>query len=130
MRSGNRSNALLVELLIVVMFFMLTTTVLLEVFAKANNFSTRSKLLTVSMVRAQNIADQLYASNDAEAYLSAQGFSKQDENWTLSENGYILTVLISPEEDDSGIFYRQSVRVSTEAEELYELPCSRWEVKP
>lgn len=129
MRSGNRSNALLVELLIVVMFFMLTTTVLLEVFAKANNFSTRSELLTVSMVRAQNIADQLIASKDAEAYLTAQGFEKQDDRWTLSENGYDLTVFITPETDEAGTFYRQSVRVSAGAEELYELPCSRWEVK-
>ena len=32
MKTGNRSNALLVELLIVVMFFMLSCTVLLQVF--------------------------------------------------------------------------------------------------
>ena len=69
MNSGSRGNALLVELLFVVMFFMLTTTVLLEVFAKASSFSNRSELLTNSMVRAQNTADQLYAAEDPEAYL-------------------------------------------------------------
>lgn len=128
MRSGNRSNALLVELLIVVMFFMLTTTVLLEVFAKANSFSTRSHLLTVSMVKAQNIADRLYVAEDAEAYLKSLGFVKKDEGWTLSENGYDMTVLVSPETDETGTYWRQSVKVSAHGEELYTLPCSRWEV--
>ena len=127
MRSG---NALLVELLIVVMFFMLTTTVLLEVFAKANSFSERSELLTVSMVKAQNVAEQLYAVEDGEAYLEAQGFEKQEEGWVLSENGYDMTVVIEPEEDETGIFRRQSVQVTARGEELYTLPCSRWEVKP
>ena len=127
MRSG---NALLVELLIVVMFFMLTTTVLLEVFAKANTFSERSELLTVSMVRAQNVAEQLYAAEDGEAYLEAQGFEKQEEGWVLSESGYDMTVVITPEEDETGVFRRQSVRVTAKGEELYTLPCSRWEVKP
>lgn len=127
MRSG---NALLVELLIVVMFFMLTTTVLLEVFAKANTFSERSELLTISMVDAQNVAEQLYAAKDAEAYLSSQGFEQQEEGWVLSQNGYEMTVVISPEADETGVFRRQSVRVTANGEELYTLPCSRWEVKP
>ena len=130
MKSGSRSNALLVELLIVVMFFMLTTTVLLEVFAKANSFSSRSELLTVSMVKAQNIADQLYAAQDAEALLSAQGFSKDGSLWTLEEKTYRMEVLITPEEDDAGIFRRQEVRVISHGEQIYSLPCSRWEAKP
>ena len=130
MKSGSRSNALLVELLIVVMFFMLTTTVLLEVFAKANSFSSRSELLTVSMVKAQNIADQLYATQDAEALLSAQGFSKDGNIWALEEKTYRMEVLITPEADDAGVFRRQEVRVISNGEQIYSLPCSRWEAKP
>lgn len=130
MKSGSRGNALLVELLIVVMFFMLTTTVLLEVFAKASNFSSRSELLTISMVRAQNTADQLYAAEDPEAYLSAQGFEKTAEGWSLAEKNYVLNVTITPESDERGVFRRQEVRVTAGDEVLYTLPCSRWEVKP
>lgn len=130
MKSGSRGNALLVELLFVVMFFMLTTTVLLEVFAKASNFSSRSELLTVSLVRAQNTADQLYSAEDPEAYLSAQGFEKTDEGWSLAENNYVLHITITPETDETGVYRRQEVRVTTGDEELYTLPCSRWEVKP
>ena len=130
MRSGNRSNALLVELLIVVMFFMLTTTVLLEVFAKANSFSTRSELLTISMISAQNAADELYAAEDPEIYLNEKGYKKTGDAWVLEEKNYTITVTIVPEADETGVYRRQEVRVTAGGEELYTLPCSRWEVKP
>ena len=42
MKTGNRSNALLVELLIVVLFFMLAATVLLQVFTGASDQGTRA----------------------------------------------------------------------------------------
>lgn len=130
MKSGSRSNALLVELLIVVMFFMLTTTVLLEVFAKANSFSSRSELLTVSMVEAQNLADQLYSAEDADALLQGKGFTAENGLWSKEEKTYRMEVMVKPEEDEIGIFRRQEVRVYSNGEMIYSLPCSRWEVKP
>lgn len=130
MKSVSRSNALLVELLIVVMFFMLTTTVLLEVFAKANQFSSRSELLTVSLVKAQNVADQLYAAEDAAELLRSLGFTEEENVWTLEEKNYRMEVLVTPEADEAGVFRRQEVRVISDGEQIYSLPCSRWEVKP
>ena len=130
MKSGSRSNALLVELLIVVMFFMLTTTVLLEVFAKANQFSSRSELLTVSLVKAQNVADQLYAAEDAAELLRSLGFTEEENVWALEEKNYRMEVLVTPEADEAGVFRRQEVRVISDGEQIYSLPCSRWEVKP
>ena len=126
MRSG---NALLVELLIVVMFFMLTTTVLLEVFTKADNFSTKSELLTVSMVEAQNVADRLYASDDPEELLDSLGFEAQDGKWILEKDSYQMEAVVTAETEDAGVFRRQIIRVTSNGEELYALPCSRWEVK-
>lgn len=130
MKSGSRSNALLVELLIVVMFFMLTTTVLLEVFAKANQFSSRSEMLTVSLVKAQNVADQLYAAEDAAELLRSLGFTEEENVWTLEEKNYRMEVLVTPEADEAGVFRRQEVRVISDGEQIYSLPCSRWEVRP
>ena len=127
MRSG---NALLVELLIVVMFFMLTTTVLLEVFTKANNFSSKSELLTVSMVEAQNVADRLYAADDPEELLNSLGFEAQNGNWVLDKDSYQMEAVVTDEIEDAGVFRRQIIRVTSNGEELYSLPCSRWEVKP
>ena len=130
MKSGSRSNALLVELLIVVMFFMLTTTVLLEVFAKANSFNKRSELLTVSMVEAQNLADRLYAAEDADGLLKAEGFTEENGLWGKDEKTYRVEVTVTPIEDETGVFRRQEVRVLSNGELVYSLPCSRWEVKP
>ncbi len=79
MKTGNRSNALLVELMIVIMFFMLTTSVLLEVFAKARKMSARAELLTNSLVIAQNTADRLYAADDPEKTLTEMNFSKDGD---------------------------------------------------
>lgn len=127
MRSG---NALLVELLIVVMFFMLTTTVLLEVFTKADSFSLRSELLTVSMVEAQNVADRLYAAEDPDALLMSLGFESKNGTWVLEKESYQMEAVITPEVEDSGVFRRQLIRVVSDGEEIYSLPCSRWEVNP
>ena len=127
MRSG---NALLVELLIVVMFFMLTTTVLLEVFTKADSFSTSSELLTVSMVEAQNVADRLYAAEDPDALLKSLGFESKNGTWVLEKENYQMEAVITPEVEDSGVFRRQLIRVVSDGEEIYSLPCSRWEVNP
>ena len=59
MKSGNRSNALLVELLIVVMFFMLSSTVLLQVFSTARNQSRRAELMTDAL-------EERYGGGDGE----------------------------------------------------------------
>ena len=133
MKSGSRSNALLVELLIVVMFFMLTTTVLLEVFAKANQFSSRSDLLTVSLVKAQNVADQLYAAEDADSVLAGYGFTAQDGGWILEKDGYSLKVVLREDETDAGILRTYDISGVEGDKTLLTLPSARYlpkEVSP
>ena len=126
MNSNSHSNALLVELLIVVMFFLLTTTTLLEVFAKAHEMSVRSEVLTVSLVKAQNTADRLYAADDTDAVLESLGFVKEDGIWTIEEELYKIEAVVTPETDEAGVFRRQEVRVISNGEQIYSLPCSRW----
>ena len=130
MNSSSHSNALLVELLIVVMFFLLTTTTLLEVFAKAHEMSVRSEVLTVSLVKAQNTADRLYAADDTDAVLESLGFVKEDGIWTIEEELYKIEAVVTSETDEAGVFRRQEVRVISNGEQIYSLPCSRWEVEP
>ena len=127
MRSGSRSNALLVELMIVVMFFMIAATVLLRVFVSSRQQSDRAELITASMAAAQNTADQLYAAEDPEALLQDLGFVQEDGVWRLSAERYTLEASVAEETEPAGIFRRQSVRVSADGETLYELPCSRWQ---
>ena len=66
MKTHNRSNALLVELMIVILFFMLSATILLQVFAASTNQSRNADITTRALTGAQNTADRLYAAPDAQ----------------------------------------------------------------
>ena len=81
MKSGNRSNALLVELLIVVLFFMLSSTILLRVFSTAHQQNVRAGAITTALTEAQNVAEGLYAADDVEAELRKMGFELKENVW-------------------------------------------------
>ncbi len=131
MRTGSRSNALLVELLIVVMFFMLASTILLRVFVSSRQQSGRSEMLTRSLAEAQNVADLLYAAGDPEELLGSLGFTREDALWVRMDENYRIEALIAEEKEAAGTFRRQTVQVSANGETLFSLPCSRWlEVNP
>ena len=131
MKSGNRSNALLVELLIVVLFFMLAATVLLQVFSTARNLSAQSGRLAQALTEAQNVAERLVAAGEPEAELSRLGFQKQDDRWLLSGEEFDTVVTLSAEDMPYGVMLRQQIQVLREGEQLLSLPVSRYqEVRP
>ena len=129
MKTGNHSNALLVELLIVVMFFMLAATVLMQVFAKARTVSDRARLIADAAAGAQTQADRLYAAEDPEAALREMGFTADASGWIYDGGDYLSTVTLENGEDG---FTRQVLTVRDRTDEvLLTLPCSRWrEVAP
>ena len=131
MKSGSRSNALLVELLIVVMFFMLSSTVLLELYATSRNQSVRAGALTQALNEAQNVADRLYTAEDAEKALSEMGFEKQGEAWQKSSEICVLKVTASAEATGAGTLLRQQVSAVADGETYFTLPVARYqEVQP
>ena len=62
--------------------------------------------------------------------LRSLGFTEGENVWSLEEKNYRMEVLITPEADEAGVFRRQEVRVISDREQIYSLPCSRWEVRP
>ncbi len=137
MRSGNRSNALLVELLIVVLFFMLSAIVLLQVFSKARNLDDRAEALADATAMAQDIADRLSAAEDPEAALAAMGFAAaatgvRPVTWFLERDGLRFTVVTGEEPQPAGALLRCTVTVyGAEKEPLLTLPAARYrEVSP
>ena len=90
MKPKNHSNALLIELLIVVFFFMISATVLLRLFSEARSQSKKAEILAAATVQAQNVAEQLYASNDREEKLLQLGFAGQEDGWTLLKEDYTI----------------------------------------
>ncbi len=127
MKSGNRSNALLVELLIVIMFFMLSATVLLELYAASRNLSTQAGDITMALNEAQNVADQLYANGSSEAALKEMGFAQDGESWRKSMDAYDLVVTVSQESTPSGVMRRNNVKAMKGQDVFFTLPVARYE---
>ena len=127
MKSGYRSNALLVELLIVVMFFMLAATVLLQIFSAASAQTKRAELEINAINDAQNVADRLYAADQPEAALTEMGFLNADGVWRLDRKNYTIEATTRVETRGAGQYFAQEVRVTENGEALMTLPCSRYE---
>ena len=127
MKGNHYGNALLVELLIVVLFFMLSSTVLLQLFASARNQGAKAETLTEATVLAQNIADTLYASDEAETALAGMGFSSDGDRWILPGEKLTASVDFTREVTEAGIMNRYSIRVLSGEKILITLPGARYE---
>ncbi len=127
MKSANRSNALLVELLIVVLFFMLSSTVLLQVFSTARSQSALSDKLIAASNAAQSAADRLYAAQDAEKELTEMGWTPEDGLWRLPGDDFDLTVSITREQQPFGEMLRYQVRAVSGEQTLVDLPAARYQ---
>ena len=127
MKSANRSNALLVELLIVVLFFMLSATVLLQVFSTARSQSSLAGKLIQASNAAQDTADRLYGAQDAESMLAEMGWTQENDLWRLTGGDYDLTVSFTREQQPSGELVRYQVQAVSGGQTLVDLPGARYQ---
>lgn len=130
MKSGNRSNALLVELLIVIIFFMLAATVLLQVFASASQQSDQSGQMIRELNHAQDLLDRLYVSQGPANLLVTAGFVQTNASvWqNTDENGAVTQVEIVSEPRSAGTMWYYTVSVlNKQSEPLVTLNNARYE---
>ena len=133
MKEGSRANALLVELLLVIFFFMISAAVLVQVFEDAKLKSRTAHATTATMLEAQNIAEDLYASEDPDAVLTGYGFTAEGDAWILQKEGYLLKVTLREEETASGTLKTYDVAGIEGENTLLTLPSTRFipkEVSP
>lgn len=136
MRSKNRSNVLLVEILIAVLFFMLSATVLVRIFVTARNMTVRSGVESVAVADAQNVAETLYAAEDIDGTLSEMGFYSSHGAWTLDRGDYTLYVDGEETATEAGALWSGTVSAfyklrnpdaaRAEDEQLFSLTCTRY----
>lgn len=136
MGEKNRSNVLLVEILIAVLFFMLSATVLVRVFSTSRLLTVRSGVETLALTEAQNIADELYASEDPEAMLTNKNFVSSHGAWTRDYGGFTLYVTSETVPTEAGELWQGEVRAFFKQrdpdkarqadEEMFALPCARY----
>ena len=136
MRSNNRSNVLLVEILIAVLFFMLSATVLVRVFVTARNMTVRAGVETRALSDAQNVAEALQAAEDVDGALAEFGFNSSHGAWSMDRGDYSLYVLGQAEDTEAGQLWSGSVSAfykvrdpdaaRMEDEKLFSLTCTRY----
>ena len=97
--------------MIAVLFFSLCSTVLLQAFAAAHRQSELSGVRTASLAEARDLVEQLDASDDAAAVLTANGCAMQDGVWTLEREGYTVAVTVTEEATGAGTLRGAEVAV-------------------
>ena len=126
MRDSHRSNTLLLELLIVVLFFMVALTTIVEVFSNARIQSRRASARTEAITMVQNLADEVYLSEEPEQVLTAYGLIPENDYWIYEGNGYTLTAEREDEQNEAGILRKMTFSVTSLGEELFSVPCDRY----
>lgn len=122
----NHLNALLVEIMMAVLFFSLAAVVILELFVTAGMRSGESELRGEALSRVQNLTQRLYAAEDAEALLEAEGFGRTGDGWTLDGGEYVLTVATGIEPMQAGGMMTAEVTASGEGGVLASLPVAKY----
>ena len=103
MKEGGRANALLVELLLVIFFFMLCAAVLAQIYADGKLKSRTAEATNAVMLEAQNLSEELYASDDPDAVLTAYGFTEGEDGYILEHERYYLRVTKDNQETGAGV---------------------------
>ena len=133
MREGSRSIALLIELLLVIFIFMIAAAILVQIFADAKLKSRTAAATNASMLDAQNIAEELYATDNPDAVLADYGFTAENGAWVLQKDEYQLKVELREEESESGILRTYDISGIEGDKTLLTLPSTRYipkEVSP
>ena len=126
MNRNRNQNVLLVEIMIAVLFFALSATVILETYAAARQFADRSQTETGALIEAQNLAEQLYASDDPEAILRQTGFENSENGWVLQRDEYRIELVLEQEQTSVGTIFGAKITAFSGEKTIVELPVARY----
>lgn len=126
MGNGKLRSALLVEIIIAVLFFSLSAAVILEAFAVSYKQSNHAATCDAALAEAQNISELMYASDDLESLLEAEGFERSDVAWTHAYDDFVLGVEFSYDNTAAGRMLRGRIVSMRDDETLLELPLARY----
>jgi hypothetical protein len=97
-----------------------------QIFASAKLKSRTAHIINASMLEAENIAEDLYASDDPDAVLASYGFTARDGSWELQKDGYLLKVVPQSEETESGTLRSYEITGVQGEKTLITLPSTRY----
>ena len=105
---------------------MLCAGILVQLFADAKLRSRTAAATNASMLDAQNVAEDLYGTDDPEAVLADYEFTAEDGSWVLQRDGYVLRVTTWTEETESGLIRSYDVSGVEGDKVLLTLPSTRY----
>ena len=133
MREGHRANALLVELMLVIFFFMIGSMTLVQLFGNARQKSAYAEATNQAIMHAQNVAEEIYQSDEPETLLPTLGFSQNGDSWELSTDLYTLRATSRTEETEAGRIRAWDITGIHMEHTLFVLPSAKYipgEVSP
>jgi len=123
-----KGNALLVELVIVILFFALSQVIVLQAFVKAQQLNHAAEVTSLALLSAEDTAETLAASNDAESTLRSLGYHAVEGQYqTDSKDGYRITADISHFTQPTGVITTVELSAYRDAAKLFTLPAVRYQ---
>lgn len=126
MKSGSRTNILLVELLIAILFFMLSATSLIEVYAKTHEKSAVGESCAVTLDEARELAEILYAADDPACVLAERGFTGNGTEYISERTLNTIRAVVSNDDTAAGELRSVMIAVILDDDVLFELNCTRY----
>ncbi len=123
----HRGNTLLIEIVIVILFFALSQAIVLQVFARAQQVNHNTELTNHALMRAEDAAETLAVSSDADAALVSLGFVRNGDAYSLTDDeGYRLTATVLRFTQSAGVLTTVELTGYSDDTELFTLPAVRY----
>lgn len=126
MKRAKSINALLIEIMIDVLFFALCSSVILEMFLFIRNMSSDVENRNSAMIDIQNIAEQMYATDDALFLLENEGFCVDRDVMRIERDGYSVIVRASEVETVGGVIFNAEITAMGRRGVIAQIPCARY----
>lgn len=125
-RGSNQINSFFVEIIIVILFFAISAAVTLQLFVAANNRAQQSSDLSVAVIKAQNIAEQIKGLSSSDelpealkaAKHTSSGGTEQfqidyDKQWNQIQSAphYEIDVTLTKNTAESGVLVNADILV-------------------
>ncbi|MDF1494713.1 hypothetical protein [Caproiciproducens sp. CPB-2] len=123
-RNAVQVNSFFVEIILVILFFAVSVTVTLQLFVQADNRARQSSDLSVAVIQAENIAEQVRSLSSPDQLPEALKTAKQenggsyrilyDRDWkqTDTDPRYVADVTLKKTPSGGGTMVSVSVSVS------------------
>lgn len=143
--SGVQYNSFFIEIILVILFFSVSVAVTLQLFVAANNRAQQSSDLSVAVIKAENIAEQVKSLSTADALPKALDTAKPsgsgdtphysigyDKEWneTESDPRYVVDVTMNKAKSDGGTMVIADISINrlhnSSTESLYRLNSAKY----